>query len=636
MEPARANSFDHLTGNALDERVGRAYELAFLKDFYDREQVESLEFRWSEPQGQLILSGLPHSRLQLRLGMHGAVGSTETVTRLLANDRLIAAFAVPEEAHDYSIMLEPSLWSGDRLVLTLDSTPFQPGGADPRVLGVALDRVVLSGPRAALPTFFPTAFLLAGVAAFLYLSLRRAGLEGRLAAVVTLAWGVAVFGLLLSPLRSWTAVYAPGLFLAVALAYPVLVLTLWAAARLFRRAGCVPDAPTWRWLALLFLLVFLLRFGGAMSPRYSGHDAGFHANRLEFIERGAIFFEHYSLESGMQADPYPGTLYLLLAPFATIFTDGQSLLAFFLAWMASSEVLIFWALIRPAASAQTGRWAVLLYQAFPINLASFWQATYTNLFASWVALLVVLAIILVLRGRLTTSWFFWVPLFSILFLAHLGFLILWIPAVLLWCAVLYFKRRARDRRHPEAEKQGALNLRVERLRPLFSAGLVSAMLAVGLYYSDFYSFFGSLGSPLSEVATADGASRLVRTLAELRVWWTWGVVADYAGVGVFLAAVGLAIALARGKRNPALLFLLIVGGVVAFFWAISMSTFYFTRYMLFLLPAVAWGCAEALAWLDRRWPGRLVARLLLFYIMGITLVMWVGLCLFGLRPPHVL
>jgi hypothetical protein len=627
LEPPAMNSFDHLLGRTFGERVGRPLDLVYLDHFYAEEHGADFTFRWSEPQSRIQVGGLARGPLLLRLRMHGIPAGPVTRTRLVVGGQPLAEFPVEYPLHEYSFVLDPGTWSGDVLSVGLESTSFRPGGEDTRNLGIALDRVDLIGWEWGRRPFLPpTALLLAGTVLFLYLGLRRAGLGTVAVGGVAFLWGLVLLVGLLLPARPFVAAYAPGLFLATALAYPVLLLTLRLAEVLLRRAPQPPDRRAWRWLGVLFLLVFLLRFGGALSPRYASHDAPFHANRLEFAERGALFFEHVSVEAEMRNDPYPGAFYLSVLPLTLLVQDRLGLLAFFVAWAASSEVFLLWFLARQVLGKRASRWATLLYAAFPINLAAYWAGIYTNLFASWVVLLVAVAVVLAWQRRLTGSLLLWVPLFALLFLAHFGLVILWIPVTLLWGVLLY---REGDR------------LQRARLRRLLLAWLLGLVLAVTLYYSYFLAFFGStvaaVGSSLQGTISSGGEEtpRLVRTLAELRVWWDWGALVDYAGIGLFLGGLGLLTACRRKGAVSSLLWSMAT--IALLFWAVSMLAFYFTRYMLFLLPVVAIGSAAVLSACWRRGPaGRSVALVGLFYVCAMTVAMWVGLCLFGLRPPHVL
>lgn len=630
LEPPRMNSFDHLVGSTRDERVGRPLDQAFLKGFYAEESGANYSFRWSEPEAHINIAGLARSPLLLRLRLHGAPAGSTTITQLEADGQPLAEFAVPYPLHEYAFVVDPALWSGDTLSIGLHSSPLRPGGEDTRVLGVAMDRLAWAGWRTGWQLSLPQSGLfLAGAAIFVYLGLRRAGLRERGAGTGALLWSlVPLAGLLVPTTRPFVALYGPGLCFAAAISYPTLVLTLHAAEALLRQTKHPPNQRDWRWLAVLFLLSFLLRFGGAMSPRYASHDAGFHAHRIEFIERGDLFFEHVSLEAGLRSDPYPGTLYLLLAPAASFLQDREGLLAFSLAWLGSSEILLIWFLARRLANSRTSRWATLLYLSFPIGLAAYWFGIYANLFAIWLSLLAIVSILLVLEGRVSPSPLLWVPLFALVFLAHFGNTVLWSILCPLWGLLLY--------------RQGGALQRV-RLRRLATAWLLALALSVAVYYGHFLPFFLSMfqvpGTLLPEAlapAAETGPGMLSRTLAELRVWWRWGVVADYAALGLPLGGLGLLLP-SRQRSRPVVLLLSASVAAALLFWAMSMVTFFFVRYMLFLLPAAALGTARVLSLCWKKGPaGRVFALALLLYIGGMTLWMWIALCVLGLAPVHVL
>ncbi|MGB9724348.1 MAG: hypothetical protein ACP5OO_11705 [Chloroflexia bacterium] len=624
LEPPRMNSFDHLIGRTLGERVGRPYEAAFLEGFYAEENLGGETLRWSEPEADLRIGGVNRGPGLLRLRMRGA--SSGGRTRLEIGGHLLAEFSPPASWYVYDLALAPEPGAGNWLVVHLASTPVRPGGEDTRLLGVGLERVTwvgwAYGRRFYLP---PLALTLAGVVALFHLGLRRAGLKWTLAGGGSVLLGAALLaGLLVA--RPFTVAYAGGLLTAAALSYPILIVVLRAAAALLRRGQIFPQARTWSFLAVLFLVLFLLRFGGATSPRYTAHDASFHVNQLLFAERGLLFVPHVSIEAQLIPDPYPRAFYVLLAPLTLLEGNREVLLALVPAVLGSSEVFLLWFLARQVMDERAACWAVWLYVAFPIGWGAYWSGIYTNLFASWLVLVLVVGIVLVFQGRASSSWGVWVPAWSLFLLAHFGMLILWIPVLLFWGVWLYW--RGGRRRRPA-------------LRGLWRAGLVAALLAVVLYYSAFAEFFGTMARlPVSLFQEAAASGEGIgpspeRTRAELEVWWRWGVVVDYGGVGFGLGVLGFGLLWRRRKALWVLLGSMLV--VAAFFWAVSMLVFFFTRYMLFLLPPVAIGGGSVLAaWWRRGQAGRVVAAILGAYIGWITLFMWLGLCLLGLRPPHVI
>lgn len=622
LEPPRMNSFDHLIGRTFEERVGRPYEMAFLEGFYGEERLEGETLRWSEPEADLRVGGLARGPHLLRLRMRGA--SAESKTRLEVGGHLLAELAPPSSWYTYDFALDPGLWAGDFLVVHLSSTPVRPGGEDPRLLGLGLERVTWVGWGYGRRIYFPSlALVLAGVVALLYLGLRRAGLESKLAGGGSFLLGAALLaGLLVA--RPFVAAYAGGLLTAAAFSYPLLILVLRMATTLLRWGRIFPQRPTWSFLAVLFLALFLIRFGGALSPRYAAHDALFHVNQLLFAERGMLFVPHVSIEAQLIPDPYPRAFYVLMAPLTLLVGNREVLLALVLALLGSSEIFLLWFLARQVMEEQAARWVVLLYAAFPIGWGAYWSGIYTNLFASWLVLVVATGIVLAFQGKVSTSWGLWVPLWALFLLAHFGMLILWIPVLLIWLLVLYRRGKGRQRW-------------VLRWLLLTLAGAV--LLSIVLYYSAFADFFRTMFQfPLSLFQKAAGSGEevglsLERTRAELEVWWRWGVVVGYGGVGIGLGLLGL---LEKRKGITLALFRAMLA-VATFFWAVSMLVFFFTRYMFFLLPSIAVGAGMILGgWWQRGLAGRVAATVLAGYVGWMTLSMWIGLCLFGLRPLHVI
>ncbi|MGC8874930.1 MAG: hypothetical protein ACP5SI_10865, partial [Chloroflexia bacterium] len=379
-----------------------------------------------------------------------------------------------------------------------------------------------------------------------------------------------------------------------------------------------------RLLGVLFLLAFGLRFVGALSPRFFAHDALFHVHRLEAIEQGQLFFEHVSLEWGMRNDPYPGVYYLLLVPLHLLYRNAEALLAFVTSWLDGASVLAVWYLARSLAGKRAAIWAAWLYAFMPIGLAANWAGVYTNLFGYDFLLLVTAALVAAWRRQGNLSAVRWVPVWVVHFLSHFGTVVLGVPWLLTWVGLLYAPANRGQRRW---------------LRRLLLLWAFALGLAVLLYYSFFLGVMlhgarSVFAEKAGELAAPDAT--LPTRWAALQVWWRWGAVVDFGGLGLFLGILGWLVMPRRRAGEAAGAWLVASVAVALPFWVISRVLFLSVRTMLFILPAVSIGCGLLLSRIARRGSvGRVVAVVVASYICLLGISIWLGVCFAGMRPPHV-
>lgn len=99
------------------------------------------------------------------------------------------------------------------------------------------------------------------------------------------------------------------------------LVMVWVLARfaplLYRGLGVVVSSRESGWLALFFLLSFVLLFGGQLHPQFTSSDIGLNVNNLQArVMRGSLIFSP-ELPNGQPA-PYPPAYYIGLLPFTAL------------------------------------------------------------------------------------------------------------------------------------------------------------------------------------------------------------------------------------------------------------------------------------------------------------------------------
>jgi hypothetical protein len=648
----------------VGQEDGVGSDLPILDGFYSPERDPHGLFRWTSDRSIIQLPGVGQRALQMTLKVFPVSpevaqrgpreievwDSGQPITRLPTR---------PDGAIYHMLLPTPSDTSGDHFV-ELRSATFVPTG-DQRSIGVPVDGVYITGAGGpALPAWRGMLGWL-GVAALLWLALRRAGF-GPPAALMLLLPGLLLAGLaaLLDPprfafgARPALIALALGLLLVLLLRAAIPALATWLSIPLGERAL--------RWLLLFALLVLALRYGGKLYPDSMPGDIGFHANRTDDIMRGYLLL--LSKHRGVDF-PYPPAFYLLLAPFSLLGASQRILLQFGGALLDALSVFLVYAIV---ASMDRSTWcqrgeatglepaliAAAIYSFSTAGFMATWWNFSTHIFTQFAHLLLITALVLVWRARderRTTNderpatVVILVVLQLLVYLGHFGF---WINMSLLWGIALVVLLAAALR--------GRVSWGVWRLALL---SFVAAELFAGLlYYSAYAGLFleqiyltvtGGL-TGLADRAPADRAI-LWRTL------WDDGLRIHFGFFPIPLALGGLLLLWRRTKnqeprtrhyqfavrgRLPSGWFavLVLMAGtfaIGAFFAALPLlsGSSLATRWLMFSAWAIGVGAAlsaQAL-WRYGR-AGRLLVILMGGYVLWISASVWLMALAWRIRPPE--
>ncbi|KAB8143265.1 hypothetical protein F8S13_09580 [Chloroflexia bacterium SDU3-3] len=634
-------------------------DLPLIDGFYAAEpegQKTTPNYRWTSERATVALPGfgarpLVATLAVLPLNQELAEKAAKSF-EVWAGGQKLADFPVAPQGRTYSFLL-PSAASGQGFEIR--SATITPSG-DARSIGFAVDRVdVAAAAGPALPDPAPTLAWL-GALALAWLGVRRCGVPPRPAAVALGALGALLaLAATLDPPRTALGPSAALTALALGLA---LVLVLRHAVPALARAARIPlGQEALRWLLLLALAAFALRYGGKLYPSSMWGDIGFHANRFTEVVLGRVLL--LSRNRGVDF-PYPPALYQLLAPIMLVGVDMRMLLRVGAAVLDALSPLLVYAIgmvafggTAPGAAEGEGRtsqrWAVAAAALYSLSAATFmttWWNFSTHIFAQFADLLLMAALVVaaprvlasVATGRATRGELLegavFTSLYSLVFLGHFGF---WMNVSLLGgmliMAMLILAWR------------GALPWRAfwRLALPFALAELIAALL----FYTGYTSLF------LDQIrATSEGGlngmaggrapipqSTLWRTL------WDSGFRVHFGFFPVPLALVGFGLwlrskpkAAAPGDPWPVLVAMIAATFIIALLFAAlpfltgsSLST----RWLMFSAWAIAIGCISTVRATWRwGWPVRAAYMLMAAYVLWVTASQWIGALGFRIRPPE--
>ncbi|HEX9438147.1 MAG TPA: hypothetical protein VF909_00640 [Roseiflexaceae bacterium] len=659
----------------VGQQDGVGSDLPILDGFYSPERDPHGLFRWTSDRSVIRLPGVGQRALQMTLKVFPV--SPEVAQRgpreieVWDGGQPITRLPTRPDGAIYHVLLPPPAdTSGDHFV-ELRSATFVPTG-DQRSIGMPVDGVYVTGAGGpALPAWRGMLGWL-GVAALLWLALRRAGF-GPPAALMLLLPGLLLAGLaaLLDPPRF--AFGARPALIALALSLLLVLLLRAAIPALAARLSIPLGERALRWLLLFALLVLALRYGGKLYPDSMPGDIGFHANRTDDIMRGYLLL--LSKHRGVDF-PYPPAFYLLLAPFSLLGASQRVLLQFGGALLDALSIFLVYAIVASmgrSAWCQRGEAAVLepaliataIYSFSTAGFMATWWNFSTHIFTQFAHLLLITALVLVWRatdderrkgtiyraptndeGRgsagllssVGSSQWSVIPALVVMqllvYLGHFGF---WINMSLLWGIALAVLLAAALR--------GRVSWGVWWLALL--SFIAAELLAGLLYYSAYAGLFleqiyltvtGGL-TGLADRAPADRAI-LWQTL------WDDGLRVHFGFFPIPLALGGLLLLRRRTKnqeprtRHYQFAVLVLMAGtfaIGAFFAALPLlsGSSLATRWLMFSAWAIGVGAAlsaQAL-WRYGR-AGRLLVFLMGGYMIWITASVWLMALAWRIRPPE--
>jgi hypothetical protein len=364
-----------------------------------------------------------------------------------------------------------------------------------------------------------------------------------------------------------------------------------------------------RWLALLTVLSFSLKYGGRFYPDAMIGDLQLHVNRYTGTITGQVYIaaQHRGLPF-----PFPTGPYLLLAPLTLLGLDIRMLLALTGGLFEAATVpLLYLVGARALSSPRLGLLAAATYAITAAGFMTTWFAFETQVAAQWFSI-ALFALLVLAWPRYDDKRVWWLALMLLLqvFLGHIGLFINVALLGLLAAPLLWW---------------GAQNAQERRAAMrLLLLGAVGVAFTLLFFYS---AFTGLIIEQIGGVATdgLNGVTGRNPIPRETTLWVTWegGLITHYGFFPVLLMIPGAILLWARrrggGDRVTALQVLVWMTLLVSFSQAvlplITLSSIT-TRWLTFASWAVAVAGALGAAQLWRR--GR-VAR-----VAGVAMALYVG------------
>jgi hypothetical protein len=391
-------------------------------------------------------------------------------------------------------------------------------------------------------------------------------------------------------------------------------LCSWLVPPLLKQLGISAPPIILRWLLLLMVVSFAVKFGGQLYPAAMPGDLQLHVNRYSRTMFGEVYIpaQHRGLPF-----PFPNAPYIVIAPF-TLFVGPHLAFELMAGFCEATIVLIFFiTLTRLRGSPQLGLFAAFLAALTAAGFMNTWFSFQTQVMAQWFTALLLLLV--VTRWPDYDDWGVWAGitlLFALAFQSHIGaFLNNGILGVLL-IPVLWL------RAHNQAERRGALRLGL--------AGLTAAGFLLLFYYSGFATM---IITQLRGIATVGMVGVTNREPLERADWlaalWEPGVIGHYGLFPLILAFGVLAVWAVSGQMRrsivPPLVWLtFVVAATQAILPLITLSSIT-TRWLTFAGWSIIVASSFGFNWLWRRgFVGKLLVIAMYSYIAWLSIVVWIN------------
>lgn len=372
--------------------IGEYYDRVYLSGLHDREPPpESAlppggeRYRWSRAQAEVVFPGVGTRGWMLALRLHGwrPAAAPPAEARISVNGILLGRATAGPTWQEYRLWLPAEALGDGTVRVGLETTPFVPAesglGGDPRSLGLAVSQVELvplGGNAWTWPAWDQVGYALLAVSA-LYLGLAATGLPRRWAA---LAAGLAVVPLsyFLAWQRLWTTIYTQRLAIVAVLGLFFVLLFRWLFRRILAWGQVAATEKELRLLLAIFLVGFLLKAGGLLYPYSVAWDLKLQLHWASWILDGRLP-ELYGPQSPLNERTMPKEWgqEKPLIPYSP-FYHMTAATFFFLPWRpydtanvlsvlldTTRPFLLYFLARRLGLGPRAGRWAALLYAAFP-------------------------------------------------------------------------------------------------------------------------------------------------------------------------------------------------------------------------------------------------------------------------------
>ena len=606
----------------------------FLTGFRDPELTTWTEsWRWTQPEATVTVPGVGQRPLLVSFTVvshrqHWQPNAPQTLLSVATGAGPPTLIPLRYEVSRYTLYVPATAVRDGTLQMRLRTTGWQNPNDSRGALGVALGRQFTLSSAPGNGLVWPGGGLLAAYAlglVLLWLAVRVLGFARNTA-----------LRLLLVPLGAvllLAVVVPPRLAVSSAWAFEAAVLSLVTAGvcalglpPLLARWGLVPPPAIQRWLLLLMVLTFVLKYGGQLHPVAMPGDMQLHLNRWLLTIWGQIYIpaQHRGLPF-----PFPNGWYILLAPLSLTGLPLRVIFAVTAGLVEALSVLLFYLLTtRLTGSSRGGLLAGLIAAVSPMPMMNVWWSFQTQVGTQLLTLLLLTLLIVrwpqygALAAGVPVRW--WLALLFILVaLGHIGAFINTGLVGLLALPWLWWRARTAEAR--------------TGVRQLLWAGAVAAGFVVAFYYSAFATL---IVTQVGEVAASGTLGDTERAAVAQAVWlqalWTEGVVGLNGGFLVLFGLVGALLiswsARLRGSIVGPLVWLTFAVGLAQAILPLITHSTITTRWLTFAGWALTVGAALTVLRLRQRgWAGKVVTGLALASVAWLTLTVWAAAM--GLNQP---
>lgn len=581
-----------------------------LRGMYEQESTPAgATYRWTGAESRFFVRSFAaarHAQLMLDIGgLPQSAGPARPVNLTL--DGTAIKLSVAAAPRQYRLFLPRNALLDGNFDLTMTS-PTSVDAPDVRALGFRLDAISLGW--SADPWVLPTLPMLLAQAAVVVVWLLLAWrLEWP-------RWSYALITVAGVSLMAGTTSYK--LMMAMAwqmrlLAFSMLGLALaWRAYDRLER--WLPGLWTRRELRLLVgvgVLAIGLRIFAIMFPPFGSHDLYIHRERLQDVQRGALFLYDTPSEFAGQRTTVPPAYYVLASPFTLLTADASVALQGLYALLEGSSPLLIAMVVRQLGfSSRAALAAALVAVGLPIQITILWWGFGPQVLSQWLLLLL---LVWITRPARPQAWF-WIGaglILTLALLSHNGAVVLGGCMLAAYVALLWLLEREERWRW---RGWGALLIGSSALAVLVLYGnvLVSQLAGAGVSVSS------------TAVSAADESARIGRVWGGLR--------ASFRPLGYTLAGISL-VALVWRTPAPQRWAVLAWLASAVIFLGVDLALGLQVRYAYFVIPLLCAGIGVVLDAIMRwRVVGSLVATALVIFvcIAGVQ-ALYAGVFL-GIKP----
>ena len=486
-------------------------------------------YSWTTDASEIRFPRLSRARsyvvtLEVRSGR--PAGIERPALRILVDDQIRALVPAPD---DGEVQVAVPAGGGEGASIGIQSAPvYQPGGSDPRALGVIVDRVTIEPERGG---FVPSRRVLVVAAVALFLVSLGIFAAGGVTWIAHASAFLAVAGSVWLMVRdaAFLGPFPEARLLPIAASLAVAgVIVCALSARWPRLAG----VPEWGVAAAIVLAAIAVKTALFWHPAAIVGDGFFQVNRATLVRNGELFFTSVTPKPFFEF-PYAVALFVAAMPFWDWFPgplDRLRLLRLVaILAEAGAGLLLYLAMRRVRSDRLTAFATVALWPLARAPFEAMSNANLTNHFGQSLFAAAMAGILWMAATRPAAAGAAAIALLlTVAFLSHFGTVTVGLALLAAVIAALLVIGRGLVRR------AGVFTL---------AATMAAAGLAWGLYYSHprFIQVYGETYASVSTRETDDSSKMAASPAVKFSRWWT-GIGDDYGrpGAGVLaLLVLGL-------------------------------------------------------------------------------------------------